>query len=873
MPKQVWKIERFDGGLNSNSDARDIDDKELHRAEGVMVDSIGRIRTMGSVDTHDAPTLASVLTAGYGLFEFSHDRVGAHIKVGDARATATATDSSVTDHLTNSGATLPVDAVIGWPLENVTDGSTTTVTDNTGTQIVGNLSGGSDNSWDSGDVYILGPPPETSDDYLLHYDATNSQIDIYSRTTDVWGTNIIDLGSTTGGKPCYYKADGAVRISDGNFGAANRNKWFGFINQTHFEGITPGGAADSYGHWYAKNTTLSAPTAGIYDRNVKFTASASTSTTQLAYDTSSDEFEYWDNVAGDKYILVEEGGSGDARIITAVDNSHEYLQTDTNTDAWDNKNLIVFPPIGEGFNIYYTSSSTVGNWPQSYYQMGTTFIYQGGQESQIFNIAAGSTSAHGSGGNRPSGRFGELIIGGESLSVSIYATSPFDPHIIGGRVYIRSYGGGNPMPDWTLLADISLQKGVRPDLTSSYTAWSLLATADVSGDATDDAYCYVDMETITTPSPWTYKAINGYDPHESMSIGALGEGYKTAVVANRQVYIGNVRRTNEDGVTETQGDAMYKSMPGKFDVFPISRKIEASIRDGDEIVKLEEYADRILQFKKHKMHLINISQDVEFLEDTFEHKGIQHPACACKTDYGIAWVNKSGVFLYNGKSVINLLEKNGRPIISTIGTSDHSWTGFTSTYTQSIGYLPNKRQIIVLDNISANGTIFLYDLPTQSWVRSPDEHLIAATKSNFVTDWNGDLVWTITNSSNVITRKWSDASAATSVDYHTKDIDFGQPAVRKKIYRVRMSYKGGGANLYVRYQTDGDSTDKTFNNDDNQPLINAATNDWQHAELKPTTSSEANNIYSFQLTIEGTPTDANFQINDISIIYRTKNVK
>ena len=103
------------------------------------------------------------------------------------------------------------------------------------------------------------------------------------------------------------------------------------------------------------------------------------------------------------------------------------------------------------------------------------------------------------------------------------------------------------------------------------------------------------------------------------------------------LYIGNVKRLDEDGVKVQEGDAMYKSAVNKFDTFPISRKIEASVQDGDEIVKLEEYADRILQFKKNKMHLINISQDVEFLEDTFIHKGIVEPAAACKTDFGIAW--------------------------------------------------------------------------------------------------------------------------------------------------------------------------------------------------------------------------------------------
>ena len=47
---------------------------------------------------------------------------------------------------------------------------------------------------------------------------------------------------------------------------------------------------------------------------------------------------------------------------------------------------------------------------------------------------------------------------------------------------------------------------------------------------------------------------------------------------------------------------------------------------------------------------------------------------------------------------------------------------------------------------------------------------------------------------------------------------------------------------------------------------------WHLAELKPGTSSQANNIYSFQLVLDGTSA-ADFEINDVSIVYRSKNIK
>ena len=56
-----------------------------------------------------------------------------------------------------------------------------------------------------------------------------------------------------------------------------------------------------------------------------------------------------------------------------------------------------------------------------------------------------------------------------------------------------------------------------------------------------------------------------------------------------------------------------------------------------------------------------------------------------------------------------------------------------------------------------------------------------------------------------------------------------------------------------------------------------AANGWQQAELKPDNSSEANNVFSFRLRFQidassGT-VPAGFEINDITIIYRLKNVR
>ena len=86
MPKQTYKINKFEGGLNRQSDPRDINDNELSIAHGINVDTLGIIGLGGgqALPTH-GPKLygdgsqgvpfenVQDEQAGYGLTHFSSD--------------------------------------------------------------------------------------------------------------------------------------------------------------------------------------------------------------------------------------------------------------------------------------------------------------------------------------------------------------------------------------------------------------------------------------------------------------------------------------------------------------------------------------------------------------------------------------------------------------------------------------------------------------------------------------------------------------------------------------------------------------------------------------------------------------------------------
>ena len=343
--------------------------------------------------------------------------------------------------------------------------------------------------------------------------------------------------------------------------------------------------------------------------------------------------------------------------------------------------------------------------------------------------------------------------------------------------------------------------------------------------------------------------------------------FKTAVLHNRRIYLGNVKVTYADGVVKTMSDAILKSEVGNFDKFTSRGIIDVAVGDGENIIKLESFADRILEFKDNTLHIINAAGKAEFLEDSFKYKGVSNPQAVARTDYGIAWVNSFGCYIYDGREVHDILEtQNKRKISKT------TWASFITT-TSMVGYNPSKRQIIVVDSYlssASSGNIFLYDIPTRSWVKGL-ERVDAGDKSNFVIK-NSDnratseLVYVKNNSSNCSIEKWDDTPAVGAVNLSLKDEDFGQPHVRKKIHKVYVTSKNASG-ISLSATPDGNTSNNLSFSSTN---LNTGST-WGKTEHKVT--ANGNNIYSLQIKFSGNAGNVGFEVNDISVIYRTKGIK
>jgi hypothetical protein len=130
--------------------------------------------------------------------------------------------------------------------------------------------------------------------------------------------------------------------------------------------------------------------------------------------------------------------------------------------------------------------------------------------------------------------------------------------------------------------------------------------------------------------------------------------------------------------------------------------------------------------------------------------------------------------------------------------------------------------------------------------------------------------------------------------FTTKDFTFGNIANRKKIYKIYITYRvktdgtDSGVSVYaqknnLKFERGTFSNNIRFSQSSNfagtstacysSETLNETDGEWKTAELKFDNPSEVNNIYSFQMLLYGSNVAVDFEVNDISIVFKTKRVK
>jgi len=901
MAKQTYKIEMFHGGLNTNADPRDMDEKESLDLTGVNISNIGRLETLGQF-TRDASTSHTLqILPNRGLFTMSSDKKIDGTSSIETFIVAYDDGESAID-IRDSG---------GWNANQITtfdsDLPVFYVGDGNLRVADGEFDDAVNNKWFGYINYILFDS--------LNADSGNAA---YDSTAIGWTQANQEIKSPTIGN-CLISTPFAG--SDSNGVNSSASEYIGNVADASGEDVADVQSVNlrvglqfnellpnAHGDWTGTHVNLTTDTTYyplIGNVNVKATSSASqplSTIKDVSQDFSINEEQSFvmgfyitaseyadlkrvnitchttdsdggDNVAV-KYRFTKEELISDAwnLLVCSINNTTggEYTFGDTLT-RW-----VLQVVDGDGSSASPTfwlsgpvlaKNSFVSGFQPGIYEFYHSYLYdEEKQESLPFKFT-----------DTGSGNVNKLNVSGESVLFNF--DSYINPHnsagtpvyslskrIVGSRLYYKLEENDN----FYLIGELDfIDKGFKWFPEGDTLVYSM-ANVTGDGDPSDDTFyktCVI-VKAITPLSANiidTFKTINGY----SGSVKSIEAKFKTAVVQGRRTYIGNVRQNGKN-----YPDRIIKSKINNFDVFPDKiGAIDVVVNDGESIVKLETFADRILQYKEKTLYIINVAESVDFLEETVEGKGVAFDYHVVKTDFGIAWFNKLGAYLYTGRDVINLLERQGRRLLS-----EAYWEAFVTDAEDGsaddldmssahIGHIPQSKQILIKNE---NMDVLIYDFVIQAWTRGEVlAYDVGGGVSNFANNANRELFYLTNTDSDVMT--W-DASPSTGnpVKFITKDIDFGQPSVRKKVYKVYISYTSGAGGVpSFRYGVNGDTTPT------NSPVaVTAFANnqpEWTQAEYK--FNSDANNCFSLQLQFGESSVGGGFKINDITIIYRMKSVK
>jgi hypothetical protein len=832
MPKKTYKLLRFDGGINSANSPKDIGDNQLADLKGMLSDELGRLKLTAKFTDNEYSNVGNLSSIniselGKGLYMFTSDYKG----ITDGTANGIGSSIVLCVERNNSFS------LIEYLYSTSTDAFSASDYLNLG-------------SYGS----LVSPIFIWAGGALRVYESDHSATFFEPRHVKYYPSRTIGVASTE--TDCTTAEDWRFRDAA--------------IKNVHPRGTTNGVQ-------YCKNAVALRVNDSNKDRGYSFNSIAcdgavSTYSTGEMAGSGTDEDYRW-GVALEFASSQDGTGSGGWQPTTAI--SYQFWVT----TVYDGGTQESPPELMQMKDEMTYFNGTDGTWNGKYLDTSCQFVDWPNRGSDTvgenlsvtfrpvikFNNASTTTYTFGNGGT---------------------GTDEGNPRISGARIYFSSSEDGHGAL-WRMF-DCDFEKGLKciGAGDSSYLPW---AVYDRGSPETSDYLTGTGMNTnspanatqvgITHESPPRYLRYDVMNLHRNDEVIDV-QSFKAWCIANNRLYIGNVK---QDDVV--YGDRMLKSGVNEWDKFPMdSNSIDAATSDGDDIIALVEYADRILQFKRMSLHIINVAKGEEFPESINNYKGIHTPGAVTKTDFGVAWANATGCFLFDGRQITNLLEKKGMKLVSS-----DTWSDFINQQEKvRIAYDPKSRHIIVLagSTLSSTDKAYIFNLVLRNWSRH--DNIFNGNPANFNGNFithpkSGSLLALDTSAEKLY--KWVPYNTSITKDtkmcLQTKELDFGEPAVRKKVYKIVVSWRGTNKSApvnpdcYYRVNSgDGstlDSSTSGWTSLGSLPSGENAADEWERAEFS--LGSGGNNIYSIEFGMKNDTQKGVFEIGDISFIYRQKPIK
>ena len=850
MPKGFQTYQDFSGGVNTKTNPKNIEANELSEAKGILCDEKGAVRTSSPPAKISGLTnKTATISPGRGLFSFKTDysysdtvntlnsRESEYICIADVA------NSQIDIYGYNDAADTDDHAL----QENVFDLGSGSALEAEYYYVDGALRV-ADASFDSNNtVYWFGNIGTDTKKKLLGVELDRE-----------WVSQTNNLAAPTVGLVAAVLSDTAIASSStttaiGLAAQAALSSDIGGFTDPSSPGYT---TVSSSGHGlengmvvvitgstsYNGEHVISGKTTNTFNIPVQFVVNDGAAYWMI--NPIADNFQGWATPvsaanSASRWFLAFDVAATDVWKISSVNESTEVITTDTNSVAvWDNRAFEIFPYPGDGILLEAVSSigSNQGTWPKGDYEFAQSFIYEGDQESKVVKLEGDDITMQSN---------EVLYVRVHTSGVSNVAENNtyINERLIGGRVYTRKSGSDG---FWALLVDMDFRVhndgtggGTRLSTIDDYDVWGTVRDAD--GGSSGMGITHENFEgfksqlyTVKRPSIESYENLNGFSSGEhALSFGeSAGYGYKTSVVAGSRVFVGNVKYKDSDGILKRMGDTILYTPNNKFDTFPSSFSLDIGGSDGDEFTALAYSGGALFAFKKQSLFVIDVSSASDAgwkLANKHVGLGVAGPWAVINTGEGIAWVSKSGVYLYIGNNLINL---------SSPKISFNDWASFYGTTNQgpSIGFDPSSNKVLVSNNVNAGTSIKIFNIETKTLTDSYTlatsgtywglpggsntamSNMITFTGSELQDGSNaainpngGVLIYADESASSGDCDLYSLSLATTGTSAFTmvtKDDDLGYPNVIKKIYEVNVEYISTDAStaIDVRYEIDGNDT-------------------------------------------------------------------
>ena len=303
-----------------------------------------------------------------------------------------------------------------------------------------------------------------------------------------------------------------------------------------------------------------------------------------------------------------------------------------------------------------------------------------------------------------------------------------------------------------------------------------------------------------------------------------------------------------------EGSKILKSPPGKIGGFSDAEYIDIDLQ-GEDITHLESAGDRLLVFSVNNLAIVNVAQDIEFMEAQFTNYGVAKPQQVCKVGEGVAFVNTNGVYLFDGKTIISLSQEK---------MSSVTWDAGTNRPCISYDERTKLLWVWVYDG-SSGYDVYYFSMKTKSWVGKRLASDLGAVQpiTNSVSGKDQKTYYCIAGSSNQIKNiKSTDGSTAGVIKFETGEINLGSLAATKKFYKLIIQI-ANAQNIKAYWKTDVSGSydaGTSLSSGVNELDITGSTAKGKWIQLKIETTG-------------GSTTNTTCEIEDISVIYRQLGVR